>query len=438
MNQKNEKREIKDDNSMLSNAMRAMLLEPFNIAEEIGHEDIDSRTEYCNQSFARHDSPSPQKEINNKEFQEINLPDSTLPTICHLQQQSLLEDLDQNFYSSDPELNQANDNQLSPLPFGQSAPFLSLTNLSVVINKPNETCTNNNDRIPKKLNNLNTTCVVPDAIIIHPSTPLTKSPDTFSFHDLNSSSPSPLVSRSCNKVDVVIKTIYLIDHINNNSLITNDAKINQKSSSYTNLSCTNKVPMLAPSPHLKRQLRSSTELVPSGSTSPAVPSTVAASTQSSMSAMTLTVGNLRALSAATSDQHMSTVAHQGHNRTESVGNKVPSPAKVANISASTAAVASIQSNNKNGEIFRRSSDSDLSVTPKGESYFCFNIFIIFKYYIFIEKLLPQTHLVFEKYFNFYTYVLFKNWCANIITLQEFKLNIKPLKNQNFIDHFSHS
>ncbi|XP_055375109.1 C2 domain-containing protein 5 isoform X2 [Condylostylus longicornis] len=378
---KKQKKKHRHSDGLLGNAMRSMLMETFNIAEEI-----------C--------------QTPDKIDCEKNFPEKTYR--------------EDNFISSNNDKDNITKNE-------NSSQFLGVSSISEYSQE--KTATN----------------AIPKAIVIEPSTPTpTPSPDK-SFNSFIHPSYDQLFLTvnpkitSCNKSNTENYNNSSCHHLakrnvfsstctknNNNCLLDSN---NHEINNYTSLdtfylsSSTNKAHTLIPSApsSIQQQLRSSTELALSStlnnggvvSSSNNVVNNIAQSseiiqqqqqqqqqqnlqsqqiqpnfqtTQNQQQQQNNNHNNINLnstqdistlknnIKSESINNHCSTILQPGHTRAESVGTKISSPVKINgsnsnNIGSGNTCInsATTVSNNKNTEIFRRSSDSDLSVTPKGNS-----------------------------------------------------------------------
>ncbi|XP_055848017.1 C2 domain-containing protein 5 isoform X2 [Episyrphus balteatus] len=289
------------------------------------------------------------------EFRSLDVPALTLTNLKPKQNRNKKND----FYSSQPEIIEGT-NSLCALPLESS--FVSLANFSPCQKSPVPSPAHSPS--PKKLPNsaiasLAKNCVTFTSPILQicPSTPTPTESDSSQMSPTEHFSPHNLFPHPKRRP---ITTNMPPEKCDSEWSLSNKS-INHSQSLVTLSNHTNSSSLLAPSTPLSiKHNRSSTEVVSSSSTA------AAASGGSSAPA------GIPVLDKRASPVCRTMASSGGHIRHDSTSSKMsPSPSKTVGISSTGAAAAAAATQTTSGakdiEICRRSSDSDLSVTPKGNS-----------------------------------------------------------------------
>ncbi|CAD7093400.1 unnamed protein product [Hermetia illucens] len=344
-----------NNSGLVGSAMQTMLLEQVNLAEEFGDlpkclpqfdsaSETESNAAYVasdkdlsqsGESYESRDRPTgyrcaPLAEPESSEIGRITIPAMSLTQIASPTSER------GSFYSSEPQLSQ-NIGEIDRNLDADGLPFISLTNLKLNHEVP--------ESKPLQYHN--------HAVDIKSETSPIHTPDSIPNPHIKSSDLSvptaPLPSQSTN-YSPSCPQVDLHNHppaANENNL--KNASDTIKSSSYTDLS-TNKAPLLAPSPSLNqhRSELASVTASPGGASQTAT-----------------VVGTVVEAGQTPSDGAPITTQMQPESTSGKIAPAaVQSPAKICN---SSVPISSSSAKKDNSEICRRSSDSDLSVTPKGNS-----------------------------------------------------------------------
>ncbi|XP_055923455.1 C2 domain-containing protein 5 isoform X1 [Eupeodes corollae] len=313
------------------------------------------------------------------EFRSLDVPALTLTNLKPKQNRNKKND----FYSSQPEISEAANNSLCALPLDSS--FVSLANFSPCRQKsPVPSPPPSASASPKKLPNsaiasLAKNCVTFTSPILQicPSTPTPTESDSSQMSPAEHYSPHNLFPHP--KRTITANNNNLSDRYDSDEWSLSNKSLNHSQSLVTLSNHTNSSSLLAPSTPLSiKHNRSSTEVVSSSTVAGAgAGADAGASTSASASAGAGAVigGGSSAPSAgiAVVDKRASPICRTmtnsgGHIRNDSTSSKMsPSPSKTVGISNATTTAHGSVTSGKDIEICRRSSDSDLSVTPKGNS-----------------------------------------------------------------------
>lgn len=326
--------ELLNESGLVGNAIKSILMEPLKLADEIEEqikkssleidEDIDKNQKEENNNIKIETKVQNEDESKNNKWD----PSSSSLSLNKKSHPIIVIHEDISFYSSEPELKESS---LSPSDL-KVPPFTSLTNLNSTTSTSSLLC----PMLNNQMNIANNNCV--SASTSPYSSITTLNPNSLQYPSPTTSpiDISPTKMNSFHSLNVNLK------NARNNILL---------SSSDTNLlSTTNKAQTLTPFPYLK-QHRSELTTTPSTVT-------VAMATASNQI-------NTIGINTSTSSSGKTIIPNNGHNRAESMsGCKLSqSPAKIGN----SAPIGTIGNKEKDKDtaIYRRSSDSDLSVTPKG-------------------------------------------------------------------------